>query len=177
MACQLVEMGHEVDFLGLFDTASPTAPRKDYSTAGRFTAFWKQQAGLPLVTKLSLLGRRIWQGLATNHRVHKETLAATTAGPAEAYSDLRRIQVREENWRAMQAYQPARFPGRITLFKAKSASDKVELPEDYGWSALAAKGLEIVPVSGSHLVLFEPEHVESLAASLHAALGRSETSA
>ncbi len=177
MACQLVEMGHEVDFLGLFDTSNPAAPRRNYSTAGRFTAFWGQHAGLPWFTRISLLGRRIWQGFATNHRVHKETVAAKTAGPAEAYSDLRRIQVREENWRAMQAYQPARFPGRITLFKAKSASDKVELPEDYGWSALAAKGLEIIPVSGSHLVLFEPENVESLAASLHLALSRSENSA
>ncbi|MGL4400838.1 MAG: non-ribosomal peptide synthetase [Luteolibacter sp.] len=176
MACQLVEMGHQVDFLGLFDTSNPAAPRKDYSTAGRFTAFWGQHAGLPLLTRLSLLGQRIQQGVATNHRVQKEILEANTAGPGEAYSDLRRIQVREENWRAMQAYQPLRFPGRITLFKASSASDKEELPEDYGWSALAAMGLEIIPVSGSHLVLFEPEHVESLAASLHLALSRSETS-
>jgi thioesterase domain-containing protein len=96
-----------------------------------------------------------------------------SSGPAEAYSDLRRIQVREENWRAMQIYQPSRFPGRITLFKAKSASDKVELPEDYGWSKVAGKGLEIIPIPGSHLVLFEPGNVESLAISLHLALSRS----
>ena len=64
---------------------------------------------------------------------------ATTLGPAEAYSDLRRVQVREENWRAMQLYQPTRFPGRITLFKAMTASDKVEWPDDYGWSGLAER--------------------------------------
>ncbi len=172
MACQLVAMGHEVDFLGLFDTANPTAPRMDYSPAGRLAAFWKQQAGAPLITKLSLLRQRIHAGFTTHRRVRKEIETALSSGPAEAYSDLRRIQVREENWRAMQIYQPSRFPGRITLFKAKAASDKVELPEDYGWSPVAGEGLEIIPVPGSHLVLFEPENVGSLAVALHRALSR-----
>lgn len=173
MACQLVEMGHEVDFLGLFDTSNPTAPRQVYTFAGRMAAFWKQQAGVPLISKLSLLRKRIREGIATNRRVREEITTALSSGPAEAYSDLRRIQVREENWRAMQIYQPSRFPGRITLFKARSASDKVGLPEDYGWSTVAGKGLEIIPVPGSHLVLFDPENVESLAISLHLALSRS----
>lgn len=172
MACQLVEMGHEVDFLGLFDTSNPTAPRKVYTIAGRMAAFWKQQAGVPLFTKLALFRQRIREGIATHRRVREEILLASTAGPAEPYSDLRRIQVREENWRAMQIYQPARFPGRITLFKARSASDKVELPGDYGWSKVAGKGLETISVPGSHLVLFEPGNIESLAISLHLALSR-----
>jgi thioesterase domain-containing protein/acyl carrier protein len=170
MACQLVEAGHEVDFLGLFDTSNPTAEHKAYSAAGRLAAYWKQHAELPLPARLSLLRQRIREGIETHRRVRTEIEAAKSTGPAEAYSDLRRVQVREENWRAMQAYQPARFPGKITLFKAMSASDKVEWPEDYGWSALAGQGLEIIPVPGSHLVLFEPENIDALAGSLHQAL-------
>ena len=176
MACQLREMGHEVEFLGLFDTANPTAPSKEYSSAERFATFWKQHAEVPVLPKLSLLGQRIGQGILVNHRVYKEIEAANNAGPAEAYSDLRRVQVREENWRAMQAYQPANFPGRITLFKASSTNDKMELPDDYGWSEVAVKGLEIIPVPGSHLLLFEPENIESLASSLQLALSRSVSS-
>lgn len=176
MACQLVEMGREVGFLGLFDTSNPTAPRRVYSSVERIAVFWNQHADLPLLPRLSSLWQRIQQGIAINRRVRKEIAAAKSSGPAEAYSDLRRIQVREENWRAMQIYQPLRFPGRITLFKAMSASDKVELPEDYGWSEVAGNGLEIISVPGSHLVLFERENVESVAISLHQALSRSGNS-
>jgi thioesterase domain-containing protein len=98
--------------------------------------------------------------------VKEEVAAAMTQGPAEAHSDLRRVQVREENWRAMQDYRPRPFAGRITLFKAMTASDKVEWPDDYGWTELAQGGLDIIPVPGQHLTLFDEGNVESLAAAL-----------
>ena len=75
----------------------------------------------------------------------------------------------------MKAYQPARFPGRITLFKAITGSDKVELPADYGWSSHAGGGLQIIEIPGRHLTLFEPHHIGALANSLHLALSREET--
>jgi thioesterase domain-containing protein len=94
--------------------------------------------------------------------VKAEVAESIVSGPAEAHSDLRRVQVREENWRAMQAYKPRPYGGRITLFKAMTASDKVEWPEDYGWRDYAKGGLEIVPVPGGHLTLFDPENVGAL---------------
>jgi aspartate racemase len=166
MACRLVEMGHEVDFLGLFDTQNPVAPCKRLSLPGRFGTFWQQQAALPLPAKLERLRERVAEGIATHRRVKEEVAAAMTQGPAEAHSDLRRVQVREENWRAMQDYRPRPFAGRITLFKAMTASDKVEWPDDYGWTDLAQGGLDIIPVPGQHLTLFDDGNVESLAAAL-----------
>ncbi|WP_367871986.1 amino acid adenylation domain-containing protein [Luteolibacter sp. Populi] len=166
MACILEEQGHRVDFLGLFDTHNPVAPAKRYSLGGRFNAFWQQQHDLPLPARLERLRERIAEGIATNRRVKAEVAAALGNGPAEAHSDLRRVQVREENWRAMQAYRPRRFEGRITLFKAMTASDKVEWPDDYGWTDFAGHGLEIVPVPGRHLTLFDEENVGSLATAL-----------
>ena len=77
--------------------------------------------------RLVILRQRIREGIANAPPRPRRDSKSRATGPAEAYSDLRRVQVREENWRAMQAYQPARFPGRITLFKAMAASDKVEL--------------------------------------------------
>ena len=70
----------------------------------------------------------------------------------------------------MQAYRPRPFPGRVTLFKAMTASDKVEWPEDYGWAGLAGGGLEIVAVPGQHLTLFDDGNVGALAKALGAAL-------
>ena len=166
MACRLVELGHQVDFLGLFDTQNPVAPCKQLSLPGRLGAFWQQQAALPLPSKLERLRERVAEGIATHRRVKEEVAAAMTQGPAEAHSDLRRVQVREENWRAMQDYRPRPFAGRITLFKAMTASDKVEWPDDYGWTELAQGGLDIIPVPGQHLTLFDEGNVESLAAAL-----------
>jgi len=170
MACILEEQGHEVEFLGLFDTHNPVAPGKRYSLPGRLGAFWQQQHDLPLPARLERLRERIAEGIATNRRVKAEVAAAFGGGPAEAHSDLRRVQVREENWRAMQEYRPRTFSGRITLFKAMTASDKVEWPEDYGWRAQAGNGLKIIPVPGRHLTLFDEENVGSLARALAAQL-------
>lgn len=168
MACMLEEQGHRVEFLGLFDTHNPTAPSKRYSLPGRLNAFWQQQHDLPLPARLERLRERIAEGIATNRRVKAEVAAAFSSGPAEAHSDLRRVQVREENWRAMQAYKPRPFKGRITLFKAMTLSDKVEWPSDYGWTPYTAGGLEIVPVPGQHLTLFDPGNVGELAKALSA---------
>jgi len=167
----LEQRGHKVEFVGLFDTHNPVAPAKRYSLTGRFNAFWQQQHDLPLPARLERLRERIAEGIATNRRVKAELAEAFGNGPAEAHSDLRRVQVREENWRAMQAYKPRRFHGKLTLFKAMSLSDKVEWPEDYGWREYAGGGLEIVPVPGGHLTLFNPENVAALAAALAAKLG------
>ena len=170
MACELVRRGQEVDFLGLFDTHNPTAPARTYRLPERLQVFWRQSAGLPLLDRIALVRRRFREGDQTHRRVRAELEAAQAAGPAAAYSDLRRVQVREENWRAMQDYRPAVFPGRITLFRTTVSSDKVERPADYGWSGLAAGGLKIVSVSGEHLTLFAPENIGSLASALTASL-------
>jgi amino acid adenylation domain-containing protein len=172
MACQLVEMGHRVEFLGLFDTHNPTAPCKRYSLTGRLGAFWQQQDDLPLPAKLERLRERIAEGISVHRQVKREVAEAMTMGPAEAHSDLRRVQVREENWRAMQAYTPRFYPGPITLFKAMTPSDKVEWPADYGWTVHAGGGLRIVPVPGRHLTLFDEENVAALAQALEDAMDR-----
>lgn len=173
MACQLVERGYQVEFLGLFDTHNPAAPARAYSLPERLGVFWHQSADFPLHTRLGLLRKRIVEGIRTNRSVRAELKAARAAGPAPAYSDLRRIQVREENWRAMGVYQPRPFKGRITLFKTSFVNDKVERPADYGWSGLASSGLDIVSVSGHHLDLFAPEHIGVLAQALTHSLKRS----
>jgi thioesterase domain-containing protein len=72
----------------------------------------------------------------------------------------------------MGAYQPRPFNGRITLFKTSHVDDKIERPADYGWSAVARGGLEIMHVSGHHLDLFAPENINTLASALTTSLQR-----
>ncbi len=166
MACQLLEQGHEVEFLGLFDTQNPSAEAHSYSPFQRFNVFMKDNADVPFFKRMGQLRSRIIEGTRTHRRIRAELEAARTSGPAEAYSDLRRVQVREENWRAMQAYCPRPFKGRITLYKTTHLNDKVQYAPDYGWSQVALSGLDIVSVSGHHLALFAPENIGPLAHSI-----------
>ncbi|MBC8126446.1 MAG: amino acid adenylation domain-containing protein [Gloeobacteraceae cyanobacterium ES-bin-144] len=176
MACQLLELGHKVDFLCLFDTHNPAAPSRSYSYFERFNVFWRQSNDLSFFARIGLLRKRIREGFQTNRRIRAEIASARTSDAAPAYSDLRRIQVREVNWRAMSVYQPKPYNGRVTLFKTTFVNDKVERPADYGWSGNALSGLDIVSVSGHHLSLFAPEHIETLALALTRSLKRCQKS-
>jgi amino acid adenylation domain-containing protein len=162
MACILAEKGHQVDFLGLLDTHNPAAPHIVNNITRRIATFWKNNSDTPLAPRVVKLAARFADGVATNRRVKKEVEEAATS-TAEAHGDLRRVQVRQENWRAMQAYQPRPFSGKISLFRAKEQGDNIEWPEDYGWKEHARGGFEIIPVFGKHLTLFDPENVHHLA--------------
>jgi amino acid adenylation domain-containing protein len=166
MALQLTRDGHEVEFVGLFDTHNPAAPVRYYSMRERLRVFWSQNAAVPVWRRLWLVQARLREGIETHHRAKAELRAAQGIGPAESYSDLRRVQVRQHNWRAMQAYRPQPYQGRITLFKAAAVSDKLERPADYGWAGLAGGGLDVVLIAGEHLTLFASENIESLARAL-----------
>lgn len=170
MACQLTRDGHAVAFVGFFDTHNPAAPERNYTMAERLRVFWQQNAAVPVWRRLKLVRARLSEGIRTNRRVKIAIQAAQRSGPAEPYSDLRRVQVRQTNWRAMQAYRPQAYQGRITLFKAAAVSDKLERAADYGWAGLAGGGLDIVLVPGEHLTLFAPENIATLAQALTDAL-------
>lgn len=173
MACQLTELGHSVEFLGLFDTHCPTAVTRKYSLPERLSVFWKQHREITLPHRIALVAKRIRDGIRTNRRVKNEILTARQTPLADPFSDLRRVQVREENWRAMQAHTPCKFKNRITLFKTSTLSDKVEWPSDYGWTCFSQTGVDIVPVSGEHLTLFDPDHIPPLAEALTRSLNHS----
>lgn len=166
MACQLMEKGHSVEFVGLLDTHNPAAPHVKNNFSRRIASFWKNHEDTPVAPRVIKLAARFADGIVSLQKTKKEEQAAASDGPAEAHGDLRRIQVRMENWRAMQEFQPRAFDGKIHLFKAKEQGDNIEWPEDYGWGEVARGGLEIIPVSGKHLTLFEPENVRHLAPAL-----------
>lgn len=170
MACQLEERGESVEFLGMFDTDNPAAPVRRYGLIERFRVFWRHHRDIPFAQRLGLLRQRVCQGVHTNRQIRAELEKARTSGPADAYSDLRRVQVREENWRAMQAFHPRPVRGKITLFKSTHVSDKFARLNDYGWSPVAAKGTTIIPVEGEHLELFADKNVNNLAIALTGSL-------
>ncbi|BCU75556.1 amino acid adenylation domain-containing protein [Luteolibacter sp. LG18] len=169
IAHQLEATGETVAFTALFDTANPAAITRQHSPLGRVKAFWEQHADLPVTERAGKLAARFVEGTRTHLRVKREIAEAATSQPAEAHSDLRRIQLREAHDTAMIRYQPTRLNGSAHLFKARITGDKVQIAADYGWTSLCA-GLTIREIPGKHLTLFDAEHVEEFARSLDAAL-------
>lgn len=71
------------------------------------------------------------------------------------------------SWSGTQVY-----PGRITLFQAQEATlDFSYYPvTQLGWGELAAGGLDIYEIPGSHLSMVQEPHVQVLAEKLSACL-------
>ncbi|MBK1882111.1 amino acid adenylation domain-containing protein [Luteolibacter pohnpeiensis] len=175
IACQLTSAGHKVDFLGLFDTYNLSEPYRYYSPLERLKVFWSQHQNLTIPARLAKLIRRMVDGIETHWHVKSGQRKVRGIHTTEPHSEQRRIQVREENLRAMQSHHPRLFQGRIVLFRATTSSDKIAWPEDYGWTNYAAEGVEVVRVVGRHLTIFDPENADSLGTELAARIPRSPT--
>lgn len=75
--------------------------------------------------------------------------------------------------RALIAYSPQSFPGRVTLFKTSTPS-VAHLDPCMGWARLAIGGVDVKAVSGAHDdMLYEP-HVRELARKLQDCLDQAQ---
>ena len=63
----------------------------------------------------------------------------------------------ELHYQALNKYDPKPYPGRMTLFRARTRPPFHSLEPDLGWGDLARGGIDIRDVPGNHLsVLYEP---------------------
>jgi len=77
-------------------------------------------------------------------------------------------RVRDATQAAVEAYLPARYPGKITLFRATERMIEPYEDELLGWGPVAEKGVECVVIEGSHSYLnHDPEFASTLARLLH----------
>jgi thioesterase domain-containing protein len=74
--------------------------------------------------------------------------------------------------KAIQAYRPQGYGGRVTLFRVRTLSFWRPDEADMGWGAVAKGGVEIHMVPGSHQTVLAKPHVEAVAAALRSSLNR-----
>ncbi len=81
------------------------------------------------------------------------------------------------NYRARRRYVPSRYPGRIVLFRCtESAPWRIEDPLR-GWGELAAGGVEVHDVPGTHTRMYREPYVHALVEELRAVLERAQAGA
>ena len=119
--------------------------------------------------KVSKIGMRFGSGLAYRLYFEAEGAMAKALPEAKGAGWLRQVQLRMAHERAMAAYAPGSFEGKLTLFRAMVGGDKYELGPDYGWIDLVDE-LEIIDVPGNHISLFHEENIDAIAAAFRKTL-------
>ena len=168
MAQRFVRDGDHVAFLGMFDHPGP-----------RINLGWKDWLGYQMSYVSTLPpGHRaayIWRGLAERSRLpaissrisssfkRMSSVKRTTSSPA--------MEVFEHSLRALLAYQVKPYPGHLTLFRAQNGSPRIHAEALGGWEGVAAGGVDVVEVPGSHNTMLEPPHVRALGEAISRCLG------
>jgi len=181
MARQLHAAGDEAALVALFDTYTPPYERQ---LRGRLSLRIARHRILERVDleagNLALLSNRerlayLWEKV---RRVAARMLDYPGMLALAVYDRLRDPlgrglrRVRQANVRAMLAYQPRGYAGRLTLFRAAKQPAGNGFDPTLGWGGLADDGLEIHEVAGYHSTIAVEPQVKDLAAKLTSALDR-----
>ncbi|MEI6278564.1 MAG: amino acid adenylation domain-containing protein [Verrucomicrobiae bacterium] len=163
MALQLQAVGEEVALLALFDTATPDVKMIKAGLAERLRRHLQRKGAHGLFD-------RTFQTLVYfSGRLSRRALPVQDE-TAEVHSDDRRRELREAHAKAMSAYSPGRYAGKLTLFRASDHGGSIfDPPRDMGWSGLVDE-LDVIPASGSHISLFDGKNIGTLAKNLQASL-------
>jgi thioesterase domain-containing protein len=199
IAQQLRAAGEEVAMLFILDSALPNLG--DKKVADQLASWLAFLRGLPraplealraarrdperfrrnLRQMLRFVGRRLGVGRGAGRVAEREPVDAPEH--LERNAGLRTEDILEmsqwpENYRriaerhyhAMLEYAPRPYAGTVTLFRSRFQSPFLGLGFRMGWDKVA-RAVDVRPVSGGHLSMLEPPHVDVLAASMRAALG------
>jgi thioesterase domain-containing protein len=111
-------------------------------------------------------------------RVGRKTLEPQSIDLEDIIDVARFPEIELKLWdvhlRALRDYVPQPYPGRVTLFRTRGQPFLCSFDPQFGWGALAAGGVEVVPIPGSHEKIFMEPHVRALAAKLKACLNETQ---
>jgi thioesterase domain-containing protein len=93
----------------------------------------------------------------------------------ERLSDQQRSLL-ETNYLAWQSYVPRPYPGRVTLFRARTRPILHSLRPDLGWGEIAQGGVEIHVVNGEHWRIMLDPLVQELADQIRKCLEEADQS-
>lgn len=176
IACRLRSEGEPVGMVALFDAYGPNYPRS-LALPGRLFDHLRFLFGNPrhYLRRLLARVRARLRGLSSD--IGYEPIPEELAPELSSYADPIR-QVVRANDRAAVTFRPAKYPGRVHLFRATLT------PEDWigrrfddetnGWRTVAEGGVEVIPIAGTHQFIFDEPAVLDLAPKFAKALGEAQ---
>jgi thioesterase domain-containing protein/uncharacterized protein YbdZ (MbtH family) len=192
MARQLHKQGHKVGLLAILDQRSHPSRSGPHFKPGLLLyflqnlPFWVwydlfQTSPRNMLTRVRLKARAAlrwaFQQLHLPWATH--STAAESAGAdielarlPEHYRDLV-----GHNFQILLGYEPAAYPGRVTLLRSRAqALSRFQRP-DLGWGSLALEGVEVIVVPGSHDTILTEPYVKVLGKRLGACLAQAQAAA
>jgi thioesterase domain-containing protein len=175
MAQQLYAQGEEVDLLALLDTriipADEKLPEADLEAALLADFFRYFGLSLDLLESLAQLPKDevLTRVLALAQR------AGLVPPEVEISQAHRFVELLKSDFQASRNYEPNRYPGRVTLFKASEELAGTTPDPTLGWSEWANAGVEVHVVPGNHANLVYEPHVEVLAEKLRDCLNHAQS--
>jgi len=163
VARQLVALGEEVRLLALFDTALPSSVRRRFPIGIRARVhaaaiWWLLSRGLIYDTGAFLV--TTVNGLATRHR-------QVSLAPSPVPSSPLPSSIEEALRLAGAAYQPQRYGQRVVYLQAADQPIALDPGSRLGWRELAAGGLDVRVVPGTHHnLLDDPRAIAEVLAGL-----------
>jgi len=173
MARQLEAQGHEVA-LAMIDPGPPRRAQEEPDPRIELAQFVYDLRGLAGLAASGPLA--LPEGVET-----LEELLAREEVRALLPPDVSEEQLHElftlfrANRRALGAYRPRPYGGRLTLIRAEATAEALGAEVDQAWSELAADGAEIRLLPGDHYSLLQPPRVETVAELLATGVGEALT--
>ncbi len=189
MAQQLRKMGHEVALLAIIDAVAPILSQKpncidedDTAYLTDFASYIGYMLSRDLEVSLETLA-----SLTFEEQLHylKERLSRVNLLPEDAGIRSVRggVQVYKANWQAHGGYLPliVKLPA-IALFGAQEVNAVEDAPLELtqmlkeptlGWNEFSTT-IDIHVVTGNHMTMMAPPHVQELAAQLRASLEQAQ---
>ncbi|HEV7474838.1 MAG TPA: amino acid adenylation domain-containing protein [Pyrinomonadaceae bacterium] len=167
MAQQLRRQGQEVSLLALVDSRAPIRPgptdvdeeRLLLQFTSDISGLYGLEQSLAETTDSEPLGVEEHLGLLL-----QQVVGAGLLPPDFDLKQLsRRFHVFETNVRAMLGYEPQRYPGRITFFRASEPLSEFSEDTAKDWHDLAADGVEVHVVPGNHYTMLREPLVQVVA--------------
>ena len=167
VACQLRATGGEVQVVAILDEG----PRPKALFFAALTISLARAQNLPFWIAEDILRTSLHENVARVRRTIKDWTRAPlgiSAVTGASRVSVERIwdvdgiapairRVMENNLQLFFDYIPKPYPGRIMLFRARARPLLHSLDRDLGWGKLAAGGVEIIDLPGSHAnLLREP---------------------
>ncbi len=148
--------GEQVAWLGLLDTATPTADARRRSLRQRFAGQWRASPRSMLAKLDELLRRRV-----------KAQLVALRLRPAEVTQHMYEADEDRLVWR----YTPRPHDTALEVFATES-SVATAGSESLGWEKVHGGPIRVQPVGGNHDSLLITGYVENLADMVSAGIKR-----
>ncbi len=189
MARQFSLQNQEVGLIAIIDHATPKSDYYHYRLslnflinvlrnlpyrAADFLRLRPDQVALRLTRKVRRYGKRLkWLLLPSARRSFQVNAADLIDEAPHLPEHIQKII--EVNFRAVFAYNPQQYSGKITLIRARGGRLLCNHDPKMGWGKFAQGGVDIRIIPGSHLSIFKQPHIRYLAEKIQVCLDEAQS--